>query len=286
MGREDLGACRAATDTAPGSWATPAPIRAAFFDVDGTMLSHALGTEPASTREAVSRLVAAGVTPILATGRTSYLLDLVDLTDFGGFVTFNGQLVEVGGRTIHSNPMDPADVAVAVRQSLEGRYACLFMEREGMYVNRIDRRVRDLAELAHNHYETDDVRRALTHDVYQLNLFVGPGDERLLLDECRHSKATRWCDIFCDVMPDAGGKDAGVRLVMEELGLDPRECAAFGDGGNDVDMFGVVGTSVAMGNGNPEARAAATYVTDHVDDDGIWNACVRLGLIDAPLWAE
>lgn len=269
---------------APGPWRTPAPVRAAFFDVDGTMLSHRLGTEPASTREAIARLVEAGVTPILATGRTSYLLDLVDLTGFGGFVTFNGQLVELGGRVIHSNPMDPADVAVAVRQAREGRYACLFMERDGMYVNTIDQRVRDLAELAHNHYVTADVRRALESDVYQLNLFVGPGDERILLDECRHSKATRWSDIFCDVMPDAGGKDAGVRLVMGELGLDPRECVAFGDGGNDVDMFAAVGTSVAMGNGNPEAKAAATYVTDHVDDDGIWNACVRLGLIEgAPL---
>ena len=34
----------------PGPWRTPAPVRAAFFDVDGTMLSHRLGTEPASTR--------------------------------------------------------------------------------------------------------------------------------------------------------------------------------------------------------------------------------------------
>ena len=267
----------------PGSWATPAPVRAAFFDVDGTMLSHRLGTEPASTCEAVRRLREAGVMPVLATGRTSYLLDLVDLAGFGAFVTFNGQLVEVGGRVVHSNPMDPADVAVAVRQSCEGRYACLFMERDGMYVNRIDDRVRALAELAHNHYETADVRQALEHDVYQLNLFVGPGDERVLLDECRHSKTARWSEIFCDVMPDSGGKDAGVRLVMRELGLSPEECVAFGDGGNDVGMFGAVGTSVAMGNGNPEAKAAATYVTDHVDDDGIWNACVRLGLIDAPL---
>ena len=113
----------------------------------------------------------------------------------------------------------------------------------------------------------------------QLNLFVDPGEERVLLDRARHCKATRWSDVFADIMPDAGGKDAGVRIVMEELGLAPEECVAFGDGGNDVDMFRVVGTSVAMGNGNPEARAAATYVTDHVDDDGIWNACVRLGLI-------
>lgn len=98
-----------------GPWKTPARVRAAFFDVDGTMLSHRLGTEPASTREAIAQLAEAGVMPILATGRTSYLLDLVDLTGFGALVTFNGQLVEVGGKTIHSNPLDPDDVATTVR---------------------------------------------------------------------------------------------------------------------------------------------------------------------------
>ena len=46
-----------------------------------------------------------------------------------------------------------------------------------------------------------------------------------------------------------------------------------------MEMFDVVGTSVAMGNASPEVQAAATHVTDSVDDDGIWNACVRLGLI-------
>lgn len=267
----------------PGTWKTPAPVRAVFLDVDGTMLSHRLGTEPASTREAVRRLREAGVTPVLATGRSSYLLDLVDLTGFGAFVTFNGQLVDVGGKTIRSNPLDPGDVATTVRQVLDGLYCCLFMERGRMYVNRVDERVRALAELAHNHYETADVTQALDHEVYQLNAFLAPGEEHVILDATSHCKITRWSDIFCDVMPDSGGKDVGVRLVMDALGLDPRECAAFGDGGNDVDMFGVVGTSVAMGNGGADARAAATYVTDGVDDDGIWNACVRLGLIDAPL---
>ncbi len=263
----------------PGSWATPAPIRAAFFDVDGTMLSLSRDAEPASTREAIRRLAEAGVMPILATGRTHYLLDKVDLADFRAFVTFNGQLVEVGGRTVHSNPLDPRDVATAVRQTQAGLYNCLFMERGRMYAHAEDDRLREMTELTHNHYEAGDVEQALRNDVYQLNLFVGPGEERVLLDQARHCKATRWSDVFADVMPDSGGKDAGVRIVMEELGLAPEECVAFGDGGNDVDMFRVVGTSVAMGNGNPEARAAATYVTDHVDADGIWNACVRLGLI-------
>ena len=270
----------------PGAWTAPAPVRAVFLDVDGTMLSNSRGVEPRSTREAVARLVEAGITPVLATGRTSYLLDLVDLTGFGAFVTFNGQLVEVGGRVVHSNPLDPDDVAAAVRQVTDGLYTCLFMERERMYVDKVDDRVRALAKLAHNHYEADDVTQALGHDVYQLNAFLAPGEEHLLLDGVSHCKVTRWSDLFVDVIPSEGGKDAGVRIAMDALGLSPEECVAFGDGGNDVDMFGAVGTSVAMGNGVAGARAAATYVTDHVDEAGLWNACVRLGLFEGELRAR
>ena len=37
--------------------------------------------------------------------------------------------------------------------------------------------------------------------------------------------------------------------------------------------------SVALGSGGPEAKAAADYVTDDVDKDGLYNAFVHLGLI-------
>ena len=39
-------------------------------------------------------------------------------------------------------------------------------------------------------------------------------------------------------------------------------------------------TSVAMGSGGDECKAAADYVTTDVDDDGIWNAFAYLGLIE------
>ena len=269
-----------------GPWATPAPVRAAFFDVDGTLLSLSQNRVPESALAALSRLRESGVTPVLATGRTHYLLSMVDLSVFDAMVTFNGQLVEVGERVVHSNPLDPADVASVVRQVRGGAFECLFMERDRMYLSGANGLTRAMEELTHNHFELAPAEQALQSDVYQLNVFLAPGEEHLLLDQTSHLKTTRWSDLFVDGMPDVGGKDAGVRIVMDELGLAPEECVAFGDGGNDVDMFGAVGTSVAMGNGGADARAAATYVTDHVDEDGIWNACVRLGLIDAPLWGD
>ncbi|MCD8015768.1 MAG: HAD hydrolase family protein [Lachnospiraceae bacterium] len=48
---------------------------------------------------------------------------------------------------------------------------------------------------------------------------------------------------------------------------------------NDLGMFSTAGTAVAMGNGSEAAKAAATYVTDSLRRDGIWNACKLFDLI-------
>ena len=90
---------------------------------------------------------------------------------------------------------------------------------------------------------------------------------------------TRWCDLFCDLIPDNGGKDKGVAATLERLGIAPEEAIAFGDGENDLSMFAAVGTSVAMGNAWDSVKAAASYVTTDVDDDGIYNAAVHFGLM-------
>lgn len=53
---------------------------------------------------------------------------------------------------------------------------------------------------------------------------------------------------------------------------------AFGDGGNDIPMLKHVAISVAMGNASDEVKAIADYITDDVDHDGIFNACVHFQL--------
>jgi hydroxymethylpyrimidine pyrophosphatase-like HAD family hydrolase len=51
-------------------------------------------------------------------------------------------------------------------------------------------------------------------------------------------------------------------------------------------MLAEVGTSVCMGNGYDHVQAKADFVTEDNDHDGVWNACVRLGLFDEPFWQE
>jgi hypothetical protein len=93
-------------------------------------------------------------------------------------------------------------------------------------------------------------------------------------------KSVRWNPDFTDLIPADGGKSVGIQQLLEHFGLSQEETMAFGDGGNDIEMLQYVHLGVAMGNGTQNVKAAADYVTDSVDEDGIWNALVHFGLIE------
>ena len=74
-------------------------------------------------------------------------------------------------------------------------------------------------------------------------------------------------------------KSLSISPEVNLIGMTTDEAVAFGDSPNDMSMFDACGTSVAMASGFDEAVAAATYITEPPGDDGIYNACVRLGII-------
>jgi hydroxymethylpyrimidine pyrophosphatase-like HAD family hydrolase len=57
-----------------------------------------------------------------------------------------------------------------------------------------------------------------------------------------------------------------VRVLRELYGIDPGSVIAVGDASNDLPMFEAAGLAVAMGDGMPEAVAAADRVLS--DNDG------------------
>ena len=153
------------------------------------------------------------------------------------------------------------------------------MQGENSFVNRLSERVVTAGSNAGIVYHEEPFEHAFDAPVYQFCAFVDPADEHVVTDAVSHSLTTRWCDLFCDIIPANGGKDLGVAATLERLDIDASEAIAFGDGENDLSMFSAVGTSVAMGNAQDTVKAAATYVTTAVDDDGIYNAAKHFGLV-------
>lgn len=254
-------------------------IKAAFFDIDGTLLSFKTHAIPESSKRALAELRRRGVKMIVSSGRPTYQMSREIATGFDAYITLNGQLCYDAAGTYRSLPLDDADVRAVVGQAEAGSYDILVLQRDRAFANRRGERVAQVEHDVGITYEIDDAARAFDAPVYQFCAFVGAEGEKQILDAARHVALTRWTDLFCDVVPDQGGKSFGVRATLERYGIAPDEAIAFGDGENDVSMFGEVGCAVAMGNAWDSVKERADYVTTSVDDDGIWNACRHFGLV-------
>ena len=72
-----------------------------------------------------------------------------------------------------------------------------------------------------------------------------------------------------DGHPPCRGKAEALRWLEQEEGIPRERVVCVGDATNDIPMFEVAGLSVAMGDGMPEAMAAADRVIGASDTDAI-----------------
>lgn len=72
------------------------------------------------------------------------------------------------------------------------------------------------------------------------------------------------------------GKCAGVSWVLERLGLQPSQLAAFGDGDNDAELLSFAGCGIAVANATPACLACADFVTKNNDEDAIAHAIYHI----------
>lgn len=83
---------------------------------------------------------------------------------------------------------------------------------------------------------------------------------------------------------DLGVKDidkaVAVKTLADYLHASLEDTIAFGDAKVDIPMLACCAYGVAMGNGGPEIKAAADYVTGAVEEDGLYQAFEKLGLLE------
>ena len=117
-------------------------IKAAFFDIDGTLLSFKTHRIPASAQQVLDSFREQGIACIIATGRPTYQMPdwLFDL-GWDAYITLSGQHCFDAKGVYRSCPIDPEDVAVIVDQVAQGRYDSLCMQGENSFVNRLSKRV-------------------------------------------------------------------------------------------------------------------------------------------------
>ncbi len=71
--------------------------------------------------------------------------------------------------------------------------------------------------------------------------------------------------------PDAG-KGSALQFMANYLDIPLENTVAIGDNYNDVTMFEIAGTSIAMGNAEEQLKEMSTHVTKHHNEDGVAHA--------------
>ena len=256
-------------------------IKTAFFDVDGTLVSHKTKSVPQSARDALETLRGSGVKCLLATGRHLRELKKLPVADlpFDGYITLNGQLIlDKQQQMLHGVPLAGEARDILLRM-YENRELPLFMVAEkSSYLNFVDDRVCTVHEAI-----STAIPEIVPYDgstLYQVCAYLREEEEEKLLSELAGlCVMTRWGFGGVDIIAPGGGKVTGIQWYLRKMGIDPAETIAFGDAENDLEMLRFAGIGVAMGNATEDVKRAADYVTTDIDDNGIANALKHFGLI-------
>lgn len=250
-------------------------IKAVFFDIDGTLVSFKTHEVSQSTIESLALLKKKGIKVFIATGRHLKAINNLGTLQFDGYVTLNGGYCLVGtDEVIYKHSISDRDVEALIRyQEKEETFPCAFVQENQIYMNYKDESVEHIFQLL-NFPEPParPLNEMKGQTIYQLIAFFTAEQEKRIMKVLPHCESTRWNPLFTDVVPAGSSKSVGIDKMLTYFGIDLSECMAFGDGGNDISMLGHVGLGVAMGNAADEVKEAARYVTETVDEDGIFKA--------------
>ena len=252
-------------------------IKAAFFDIDGTLLSFKTHQVSPGTIRAFQALHEQGVLTFIASGRPKVLIPDMPVS-FDGYVTMNGGYCFVGDQVLLRNPIPQGETDRWLHYAQDnGLCTMLFTEHE-MAINTLDDPV---ANAIHRQLEFEmpplrPIEEMYGSEVFQIIAVMPAERDAEVLELLPHCRLPRWHPQFSDLVHMDNSKAVGIECVLNHFGIGCEECIAFGDGGNDIEMLQWAGTGVAMGNAADEVKAAADMVTTDVDNEGIENAINKL----------
>lgn len=254
------------------------------FDMDMTLLDHADWKIPDSAREALRRLKERYYV-VIATGRdmdARYSAGLSKLVGPDAVIHLNGTKITVGDERIYEHRMDP-DLVKRLLCFTEGKDFSMGISvgAEDYYMNPECVTRHDRIRWGQSERCFQDPWRLLEMPVHTM-AYIGrePGAKLVeaAFPEVRLPMFSS--GEGADVIEKGTSKAEGLRRLCEYWRVPLPQTIAFGDSMNDYEIIRMAGTGVAMGNAREELKQAADYVTAPIGEDGVWKACIHLGLFE------
>ncbi len=271
-------------------------IKMIGIDLDGTLLTTEKKLLP-FTRRVLSEAIKKGIFVVMATGRP-YSGILEEIRTFPGIryvLTSNGaRVLDMNTQKVlveHLLPLKSAKKALEILQKYDTLQEVYFdgqgyAEEEKLemisryhhnphmweYVRKSRKPIPSIPELVAGENRDMDKVQALFADMGEL--------EEAWKELEQYEELVLVSSLGYNIEINAVGVDKGRGLMElgELLGIRPEEVMAFGDGDNDIRMLQKAGIGVAMGNALDNVKAAADYVTDTNDEEGVAKAILKYAL--------
>ena len=259
-----------------------------FFDIDGTLLTETKDhSVPESTTRALNLLRKNGHICIINTGRPYACLDTtIKSIIVDGYICGCGTYIRIGDEVLLSHHIEKDLCYRIIREleachlewNLEGENALYYSEKpyktflgaEALDLkSKIPGNIHAVSEKDFDKISFDKFIMACTPESDFEGFHKAFKDELTFIDRSG----------FYELVPKSFSKATGMKFLEDYLNVPHKNTIAFGDSSNDIPMFEYAETAVLMGGAKPELQKYATFVTTKITEDGIYNACKKLGLI-------
>ena len=242
------------------------PFRAVISDLDGTLLNsnHVIGD---FTIDTLNRLEQQGIDIVLATGRNHTDVSSI-LAKIGAeralMITSNGARVrDLKGNLLYSNNLPEEIVFKLYQTPFDTTKVCLnTYQDEGWFINKDVPALRKFHQDSGFMYEVVDFARHHARNVEKV-FFIGktPEDlievENYLREHFSNETTIVYSALAClEVMNKNVSKGDALKQVLALRDYDLKDCIAFGDGMNDMEMLSSVGKGCIMENADTRLKAA------------------------------
>ena len=271
-----------------------------FLDVDGTLVNYE-NQIPESAVAAIRKARENGHKVYICTGRSeAEVYDAIWEIGLDGMIGGNGSYVK-DHDTVVMHQLVTADQCRCVVDWLHNRGLEFYLEsNNGLFASeKFEEKSLDSIKL-YTARKGRDAEHVTVRDIFPEMIFDGElyrddvnkisflldsyQDHLDSIEEFPDLKAGTWggageLALFGDLGVKNIDKGNAIDVLLKYLGADIKDTYAFGDAKVDIPMLEKCNTGIAMGNGGEEIKAAADYVTQDVNEDGICNAFRHFGLI-------
>lgn len=272
-----------------------------FIDVDGTLVDYE-NNLPKSAVDAIRQARKNGHKVYICTGRSKAEV-YQEIWDIGldGMIGGNGAYVEDNGKVVQHR-LITLEQCKKIVDWLHNRKLEFYLEsNNGLFASENFEETGDPVIKKYAAYKGKDGADTMTvrklfpdmifngelyrDDLNKVSFILNTYDDYLAAKkDFPDLKVGTWggkgdTALFGDFGVKDLSKSKGIADLLEYLKVDKSDTIAFGDSKWDIDMFKFCSVSVCVGDGGDDAKAAATFVTDAVMDDGIYNAFKKLKLI-------